>query len=170
MSEPKVTKEIVGETLTTRQEQFCQLYATDSEFFGNGVQSYLEIYDIDQSKPNWYKTACSAASDLLSNPKVFNRINDLLSEGGLNDQNADKQLMFLINQQEDKSVKLGALREYNKLKARITEKIDVTTQGEKITNDSAIDALAEILTNQNVYKGADFGSDGTRSDTLDSKI
>lgn len=79
-SNGKVRNEYVGDTLTKRQELFCQLYATDTEFFGNGVQAYLEIYDIDREKPNWYKTACAATSQLLSNIKVCHRINDLLSE------------------------------------------------------------------------------------------
>jgi hypothetical protein len=118
--------------VNARQERFCQLYATDKEFFGNGVESYLEVYEIDRSKPNWYKTACVCASQLLTNPKVYNRINELLQEGGLNDANADKQLLFLVNQQADFTNKLGALREYNKLKQRITDKLDVTTNGQPI--------------------------------------
>lgn len=113
------------QTLTRRQELFCQLYATDKEFFGNGVQAYLEIYDIDRSKPNWYQTACSCTSQLLSNSKVCNRINDLLSEFGLNDQYVDKQLLFLINQHEDKGSKLWAIREYNKLKKRIDDRLNI---------------------------------------------
>ncbi len=111
--------------LNENQEMFCQLYATNKEFFGNGVQSYLEVYDIDKGKPNWYKTACSATSQLLSNIKVTSRINALLEEGGLNDMFVDKQLGFLITQHSDFSNKLGAIREYNKLKQRITDKVKV---------------------------------------------
>lgn len=120
------------EKLNPRQEEFCQLYASDREFFGNGVQTYVEVYDIDQSKRGWYKVACAAASRLLSNVKISARINEILEEGGLNDRFVDKQLTFLITQHADFTNKLGALREYNKLKQRITEKVDHTTQGEKI--------------------------------------
>lgn len=119
-------------SLNPNQELFCQLYATDTEFFGNGVQSYVKAYKPDMLKPNWYKTACAVASELLSNPKVFNRINDLLTEGGLNDQNVDKQLSFLITQHSDFNAKMGAIREYNKLKQRITEKIDHTSGGKAL--------------------------------------
>lgn len=108
--------------LNPKQERFCTLYATDREFFGNGVESYLEVYDVDRGKPNWYKTACSAASRLLSDVKVIERINQQLEATGLNDAFMDKQLVFLATQHSDFSSKLGALREYNKLKARITEK------------------------------------------------
>lgn len=115
-----------------RQERFCQLYATDREFFGNGVETYLEVYEIDRSKSNWYKTACACASKLLSNAKVYNRINDLLDKNGLNDAFVDKQLLFLIQQQEDKKAKVAAIKEYNNLKQRITKKIDIKSDGKVI--------------------------------------
>jgi hypothetical protein len=117
--------------LQLKQEKFCKLYATDIEFFGNGVETYLEVYDIDKSKPNWYKTACSAASRLLSNVKVIDRITELLEEQGLNDAFVDKQLKFLLTQYADFTSKLGAIREYNKLKQRITEKSEVKVTAPK---------------------------------------
>lgn len=109
--------------LNPKQELFCQLYATDKEFFGNGVQAYIEAYEPDQSQKNWYKTVCSAASRLLSNVKVCERINQLLEEGGLNDQFVDKQLTFLVTQHADFKSKLGAIKEYNSLKQRVTKKL-----------------------------------------------
>jgi len=127
------------ETLNPRQERFCQLYATDKEFFGNGVETYLEVYDVDTTKPNWYKTACAASSRLLSNVKVCDRINELLEEGGMNDVFIDKQLKFLITQHSDFTNKLGAIREYNKLKQRIITKTDITSGGKPIPILAGID-------------------------------
>lgn len=120
--------------LNPQQERFCQLYATEREFFGNGVQSYLEAYDdsIDRSKPNWYKTACVAASQLLSNVKVFDRINGLLEETGFNDIAVDKQLSFLMHQQADFTNKMAAIREYNKLKQRIVDRAPVDEKGNTV--------------------------------------
>jgi len=135
----KITKlatkeeEIMKNGLNLQQERFCELYATDKEFFGNGVETYLEVYDIDRGKPKWYKTACSAASRLLSNVRVYQRINELLEAGGLNDQFVDKQLLFLLTQHSDFTNKLGSIREYNKLKQRITDKTDVTSGGKPIS-------------------------------------
>lgn len=117
------------EKLNPKQEQFCILYATDREFFGNGVQTYIEVYEPDQHKPNWYKTACAVASEILSNPKVIARINELLEMSGLNEAFVDKQLHFLITQHADFTSKLGAIREFNKLKSRITDKHDLTSDG-----------------------------------------
>lgn len=118
--------------LNPKQEEFCRLYATEVEFFGNGVQAYIESYKPNTTKPNWYKTACASASQLLSNIKVCERINQLLEENGLNDQNVDKQLLFLINQHADFKSKVSAIKEYNKLKTRITDKLDLTSKGESI--------------------------------------
>jgi len=111
--------------LMVKQEKFCQLYASNEEFFGNGVQTYIEVYKPDQTKSNWYRNACSNASQLLSNTKVIDRINELLDEQGLNDTFVDKQLKFLLTQHADFTNKMAAIREYNKLKQRITEKSEV---------------------------------------------
>lgn len=118
--------------LMPQQEEFCRLYATEKEFFGNGVESYIEAYDCDKTKPNWYKSACSSASRLLSNVKISQRINAILEETGFNDTFIDKQLSFLISQHADFSSKLGAIKEYNKLKQRIVERIDHTTLGKEL--------------------------------------
>ena len=134
--------------LNPKQEEFAKLYASDQEFFGNGVQSYIEAYNPNQSKPNWYKTSCSRASELLSNPKVCARINQLLEEGGLNDQFVDKQLTFLITQHADFGSKMSAIREYNQLKSRITKNIKASVEfptpilgGASVrTNDSPTEA------------------------------
>lgn len=112
--------------LNPKQERFCKLYASDREFFGNGVQSYIEAYDPDMTKTNAYKTCMAAASRLLTNVKVCEKINNLLEEGGLNDQFVDKQLTFIITQHADFGSKIAAIREYNKLKSRITDKTEDT--------------------------------------------
>lgn len=123
---PSTEADSTPNELNLKQEAFCQLYASDREFFGNGVQSYIEAYDPDQSQKNWYKSACSRASQLLSNVKVCTRINQLLEEGGLSDEFVDKQLVFLLTQHDDKGSKLGAIREYNKLKQRVADRLEHT--------------------------------------------
>lgn len=131
MTEANEEKEI-SIKLNPKQELFCKLYATETEFFGNGVQSYIEAYEPDQTKPNWYKSACSSASRMLSNVKLVTRINEILEQTGLNDTFIDKQLSFLITQHADFTNKLGAIKEYNKLKQRIVDKKDITSGGKPI--------------------------------------
>lgn len=121
------------EKLNERQKRFCELYASTEEFFGNGVQSYIEAYNPDRSKPGWYNSARSSASENLTKPDILEYINELLDAGGLNNEFVDKQLLFLINQQADFSAKIQAIREYNKLKQRITEKQEIRHTVEKIS-------------------------------------
>ena len=118
--------------LNEKQELFCKLYATNREFFGNGVQAYIEAYDIHTSNPGAYNSARSSAYDLLTNPHILKRIDELLELGPLNDQTVDRELAFVIEQKADLSSKVAAIREYNKLKTRIIDKIDHTTKGQKL--------------------------------------
>lgn len=115
-----------------KQKRFAELYCSDVEFFGNGVQAYVEAYNIDQSKPNWYKTAKAAASRLLTNVNLLYYMDQLLESDGLNDAFVDKQIRFLITQCADFGAKMAAIKEYNNLRSRITKKMDVTTGGEPI--------------------------------------
>lgn len=129
------------ETLNPKQELFCQLFASDREFYGNGVESYAEAYDIDISNPSKYKSAVVSASRLLTNAKILVRINELLEEGGLNDVFVDKQLRFLVTQNADLSTKRAAINDYNKLKQRIKDKgeLEITHKFEDMT-DEQLDA------------------------------
>lgn len=109
--------------INLQQDMFCNYYTSPTEFYGNGVQSYAAAYDIDLTEPGAYMSAAASASRALKNVKILRRIDSLLESRGLNDAFADKQLLFLITQNADFGSKLGALREYNKLKQRVTEKI-----------------------------------------------
>ena len=124
MNEDKRSKKKQDEdALAPQQELFCQLYASHREFFGNGTQAYIEAYDVP---PKGYKSAMSAASRLLSNVKITKRINEIFEAGGLNDTFVDKQLEFMITQFSDYKAKIAAIKEYNALKKRIEQKVDVT--------------------------------------------
>lgn len=115
-----------GHKLTPQQELFCQLYASDKEFFGNGVQSYIEAYNVDTSKPGWYNTARSGAHENLTKPYILERIEEIFEAHGLNDAFVDKQLEKLIVQDADFNNKMKAIQEYNKMKGRIIDKKEIS--------------------------------------------
>lgn len=117
----------IKEELTEKQKLFCDLYVS-KEFFGNGVQSYIGAYSVDLSKPGAYVVAKSGASENLTKPHLLNYINSLLDDAGLNESFVDKQLLLLITQNADFPSKISAIKEFNKLKGRITEKIDHTVK------------------------------------------
>lgn len=124
-STTKIFQTRSGHKLTPQQELFCELYASDKEFFGNGVQSYAEAYGLDLSKPKDYSTSKAGASENLTKPYILERINEIFEAHGLNDTFVDKQLEKLIVQDADFNAKMKAIQEYNKLRQRITEKRDV---------------------------------------------
>lgn len=112
--------------VTLKQELFCQYYTSPSEYFGNGVQSYVAAHNVDVTQKGSYMMAKSRASTLLTMPHMIKRIDSLLKDVVLNDVHVDKQLSFLITQNADFATKLGAIKEYNKLRNRITEKYEHT--------------------------------------------
>lgn len=121
-----------GHKLTPQQEKFCVLYASDREFFGNGVQSYIEAYNVDKNKPGWYAVARSGAHENLTKPHILERIEEIFEAHGLSDTFVDKQLEKLICQDADFRTKLGAIQEYNKMKGRIIERKDVTQRNVEV--------------------------------------
>jgi hypothetical protein len=136
--------------LKPQHELFCQLYVKNEELFGNGTQCYAEAYNykleslsheqvrdeednlIEDSEYNKAYNVCSVqAHVLLRMPKVQQRITALLNEM-LKDDIVDAQLAKVILQDEKLEPKISAIREYNKIRQRITEKVDLTSGGEKV--------------------------------------
>lgn len=119
-------------TLSLQQEMFAQYFVSETEFYGNGVQSYCKAYDV-QITPFNYDMIKSRCARLLMTPLVMKRISDLLHEDGFNDGHADKHLLFLMTQNMDMRSKLGAIREYNKLKSRVESKLQLDAPITSIT-------------------------------------
>jgi len=120
----------MSKELNLKQEMFCKHYVSE-EFFGHGVEAYAEAYGCDLSNPKDYNSAKVNASKLLSTKRVLIRINQMLDSAGLNDSFVDKQLLFAITQNADLSSKVKAISEYNKLKQRIVNKLDLKIQVEQ---------------------------------------
>ena len=112
------SKKTWKDNLNQNQIAFCEYYITE-EFFCNGTKSYMKAYKCD------YDTAKVEASRLLTNPNILNYIDSLLDDMGLNDKRVDKELAKLILQDNEMPVKLNAIKEYNKLKSRIEEKLNM---------------------------------------------
>lgn len=129
----KVTKRKKPE-LNLKQKLFCELFASEKEFFGNGTQAYIEAYNISTSRPGAYDAARVSAHDLLTNPNILQEINRILESAVLNDAFVDKQLAFLIAQNADFKTKATAIKEYNALKSRVTKKLHVESE---VTNPFA---------------------------------
>lgn len=99
--------------LTLKQEKFCCLYI--SKYFWNATQSYMEAYDCE------YNTARNNWARLLANACIKTRVREHLDINGFTNENTDVNHLFLINQFEDFWVKLGAIKEYNRVTRRIID-------------------------------------------------
>ena len=124
MNNMEEVKKSAKEGLTEKQIRFCITYVS-KDFFANGTESYAEAYGIDLTQPNTYNTCKVNASKMLTNTNILEYINELIDLAGLNDSFVDKQLTFVITQNADMGSKVAAIREYNKLKKRITDKLEI---------------------------------------------
>jgi len=138
--------------LTPRQKRFCELYTSKDDLFGNGTRAYVKAYGLEENgqvlnyKSNGlYWSAASCASRLLKNVKVLKYLNSLLTLDGFNDANVDKQLLSVIEQHEDRASKTAAIREYNKLKARVVDRSKVEHDISPETSETAKAAIAAYL-------------------------
>jgi len=137
--------------LKPQHELFCQLYVKNEELFGNATLCYAEAYNYkldtlshEESRDEFgqlieaseydraYNTCSVDGSKLLRNAKVQERITKFLNEM-LKDDIVDAQLAKVILQNDKLEPKVSAIREYNKIRQRITEKVDVTSGGERVT-------------------------------------
>lgn len=119
--------------LTRKQEIFCRCYVSQEEFFCNGTRSYAKAYGIDiDSNPELYKSVQSCATRLLWNV-IINRYINYILELTLSNEWIDKQLAMLCIQNDDKRIKLDAIKEVNKLRWRIIDRTDSTHTIKDIT-------------------------------------
>jgi hypothetical protein len=149
--EAKERNDVPAGKLKLQQEKFCQLYATTREFFGNGTQSYAEAYGIDLTTKGGNAVARQGAYQLLTNIDILKRIDELLELGPLNDTTIDKQLAFLVEQNAELGTKLGAIREYNKLKGRITDKLEAKIETE-MTEEQANAVIERYLAKERDFE------------------
>jgi hypothetical protein len=142
--------------LNPQRELFCRYYTQNEDLFGNATHCYAEAYDykldtlsqedeydlpkgdperklIQRSEYDRAVHVCAVeASRLLRSPEIQLRITALLNEI-LRDEVVDSQLAKLIMQDAEPAAKIAAIREYNKVRQRITEKHDITSGGLPIT-------------------------------------
>lgn len=144
----------VKRALKPEWELFCQFFVSDYETFGNATMSYAKAYKIDTSNKSKYGSCRTQGYRLLTNVDILNRINELLTELVMNDTTVDMQLAFLITQMHDYGSKIQAIKEYNKLKQRITEKVEVKTDIiERLLEESGLRKDVEEMRGNSAKQG-----------------
>lgn len=118
--------------LSLKERLFCRyfIFGSNEEFgIGNGVKSYAKAYE--KVLPQDYNTCGVESCVYLKKPKIKEYMADLLVEAGYMDETVDSRLRQIIFDGKDEH-SVQAIKEYNKLKQRITEKHDITSKGEKV--------------------------------------
>lgn len=137
----KKAKSKKTETLNPNEKMFCQLYFGGGEFFGNGTWSYIQAYNlsvpliaysylkrVDQKQ---YDVAKNGAYRLLIKAHIVKE-GDKILDSLFKESVVDRELTKIIMQDKDKMSKNVAIREFNRLKNRVQEKIDLTSKGKMI--------------------------------------
>jgi len=123
-------KPIVKEkNLTPQQDEFCRLYTSWNKLYrGNATQSYIKAYKLDvYDEETWkmldkkqYNVWGVLWGKLLKNIRIKKKIDKLLDEW-FSDKTIDNELSYVIKQNEELSSKVSAIKEANRLKARVRE-------------------------------------------------
>lgn len=149
--------------LKPQQERFCRLYTQNTEYFGNATLSYAAAYgyELDSLSKIREKTEkgkdivgtsdydrtydmCSAnSSRLLRNDKIQDFLRKCYNDLMRNDV-VDSELIKVILQERDLTPKVAAIKEYNKLKARVVDNIDVKSDGKPIAQVVAMNYVAPV--------------------------
>ena len=125
---------------------FCQYYAKDHRFYGNGVRSYMEAYEIDASNESAYKSARQSSSRLLTSDNIMNRIHEVREQAKLTDEFVDNKLAFWIYQEANPQASIAAIKEYNSLQQRITKKLELSNDPNAPINGPVDPTLASKWT------------------------
>ena len=116
--------------LTPKEKAFCDLYLSP-DYMGNGVLAYAEAYEIDTEDVKQYNVAKTRAYKMLTKVDILSYMQTKLDSTGYNDAFIDKELLFVMTQRADFGSKVAAIKEYNKLKGRVEDKLKL-----EITNVS----------------------------------
>ncbi len=121
MFSPTIKKQKkVLKSLNLKQDLFCRIYANDPLFMGNASQAYAKAFHLSN-----IDSAKVGALRLLDKPEITGKINEYLSSEGFNNENMDKQLLYVANQHRDLHAKIKGIQEYNKLKKRVNNVIEI---------------------------------------------
>lgn len=98
-------------TMTLKERLFCEAFL---DFKGDGVDA---VYEAGYNPKN-SMVAASLAHENLRKPNLIAYINSKLEEYGFNDDNVEKQHLFLLNQSADLKTKSKAVDMFYQLKGK----------------------------------------------------
>jgi len=129
--------------LTPKEELFCRYFANNRDCFGNGTLAYLKAFNTKQN-PVKYESAKANAARLLTNDNLLKRCRELL-DIRYSEEVIDKELGAVALQWADMSAKVGAIREFNRVKGRIEIRKKITYDPKDTLTDEEIENAEESI-------------------------
>lgn len=145
--------------LSIQEELFCHYFVINDDLRGNATWAYAEAFEyklndlpdddmvwesydeetgkgrgkivVPSTKAKAINVCAVQASYLLRKTKIQDRKIQLLNSL-MRDDYVDSRLVHWIQDDKEPSASIAAIREYNKLKQRVVEKVDLTSKGEAI--------------------------------------
>ncbi len=164
--------EEIGKELNIKQESFCQYYARNDFLYGNATKAYAEAYGfrleylsseditveilnkktglieikkVDNSPYQKAYDVCNAAgARLLANVSINKRIKEIHEEMMI-EAEFDSELVHTMRQREDYGAKMQAIKEFNRMKGRVTERVEVNTISIDLKEKEKIDHAINLL-------------------------
>ena len=130
-------KTLLEARLNPNQIRFSTEYIF-GDYMGNATRAYMKAYNVRQDQIGGNSSA------LLKKVHVLEYINYLMYEAGWSPKETDTQLLFLIKQHEDLGVKLNAIKEFNKLHGRITDRLQIEDNRNSVDLSNLSDAELDI--------------------------
>jgi len=130
-----------------KHENFCQAYASNPDTYWNATASYALVYGMDASSykdsPS-YDTCRANWARLLANASIRDRV-DEIRVNSLVDFRVDSKMASILYGWKDE-VSLSAIKEYNRLRQRITDKTEMKIEW-TVVDDKRLLKLEEMIKN-----------------------
>ena len=110
--------------LNANQEAFCQYFVNNEECFGNATRSYAMAYGRDLDDPKINHAIRSDGYHLMGKEAIKARLQELL-DILISDTIVDIELARVIKQNENLAAKVSAIKEYNAVKKRTLNKVEL---------------------------------------------
>lgn len=131
--------------LTFKEKLFVEKYL---EAYANGTEAMMQVYDVKNRK-----VAAAMAAEYLRKPNIYSYVNYLMEEYGYNDDNVEKQHLFLLNQASDLKSKAKAVEMFHKLRKKYGDDgekgvkiiIEVPEYGKGNQDQGAVSVRAEAV-------------------------
>ena len=131
--------------IITNHKKFVDTFLFDSTVHNKPHLAYAKVYDKPFNSPVEVKRCVSASSRLMGHPDVLLYMRFMTEKTVFSEEFIDHELGWMATQREELAPKIQAIKEFNRLKGRITEKIEVNKNTAPISGFTFVVQDAEVI-------------------------